>query len=204
MELLPLTLTATRGSWRKYYARSQNKRFPDLSKKIWTRDDNKCRYCNFQSKKYMTVVNKDGDYDNNAINNLVTACTWCAQCSLLDGIAMDPSFGGRLIYLPEISQVDLNHFCRLLFCAMDKGSPYKGRLQAIYLNFKDRYKAIDNCFGPNTSYPAVFGQGLIDTYLEKKELRHPLMNDVRLLPTKSPVKAALAYWKTTVFANIPI
>jgi intracellular multiplication protein IcmJ len=129
---------------------------------------------------------------------------FCAQCFFIESISLDEHFGGRIIYLPEISQSNLNNFCRVLFCAMDKDSSYKGKLQAIYLSLKDRSKVIESCFGPNSSDPSVFGQGLIDTYLSKEQLDHKLLDQLRLLPTRLQFRSQIDYWKKTVFANVPL
>lgn len=203
MELLPLKVLATRGAWRKYYARRSSKKFQSIQEKVWERDNYTCRYCGFQAKEYQDVVNKDQDYDNNSGTNLVTACTFCTQCFFLDSVGLDDRFGGRVIYLPEITQIDLNNFCRVLFCSMDKDSAYKGKLQAVYLSLKDRGKAVETCFGPGASNPAVFGQGLIDIYLDKN-INQTVLSNLRLLPSRQQFRPQIEYWKKTVFANVPL
>lgn len=204
MELLPITLSAKRGNWQRFMTRKSNKTFLEVRDKIFTRDDYTCRYCGFQSKQYQEVVNFDQNYENNKLDNLITACQFCAQCFFLDSVGLDGRSGGTVIYLPEVNQTDLNHFCRALFCSMLRDAPYKGKLQAAYLSLQDRTKPVEDVFGPNAQDPTVFGQSLIDSGLNEAQQKHPIFSELKLLPTRKFYKAQAEYWKSTIFANIPL
>lgn len=204
LDLLPIVLSARHGNWRRYEARKRNKAFMKRRKQILRRDENTCRYCGFTLDKFMHVVNADQDYRNNAPDNLVTACSLCAQCFFIDSLGLDNKSGGLLIYLPEISQADLNHFARILFCALDKDSAYKSKLQSAYMSFKERAKPVETCFGPDSSQPQRFGQGMIDSGLSDDQLNHPLMLNLRLLPSRTAFKDEALYWRETVFAKVPL
>jgi len=204
MELLPLTLTACRGNWQRFSSRKQNKAFSEIQERVFKRDNATCRYCGFQSGHFQEVINADHNYSNNNLDNLMTACCFCAQCFFVESIGLDARSGGVVIQLPEISQADLNHFCRVLFCSLQRDAPYKGKLQAVYLSLKDRGQAIEQAFGPETSNPSVFGQAMIDSGLTKEQKNQVLMQSLRLLPARKPFKAQIDYWQSTVFANIPL
>ncbi len=204
MDLLPINLIAKRGNWQRFTSRKANKAFLDVRDKVFTRDDYTCRYCGFQAKRYQEIVNIDHNYDNTVLANLATACNFCTQCFFIDSVGMDGKSGALLIYLPEISQADLNHFCRTLFCSMLREAPYKGKLQAAYLSLQDRAKSVEEVFGPNTQEPAVFGQTLIDSNLSNVHYKNPIFSDLKLLPIRKYYKAHAEYWKSTVFANIPL
>lgn len=204
MELLPIYLTAKRGAWRKYHARKHNKKFLILKKRILQRDNYTCRFCGFYAKEFQEVINIDSNYKNNHPNNLATACAFCAQCFFIDSVGLDGNSGGSIIHLPEISQADLNHFCRVLYCAMDKESAYKGKLQSVYMSFRDRTKEVINCFGPDAQEPKVFGQGFLDAGMTEAQMRHELMNHLRLLPSKKAFTPQIEYWKKTVFDKVPL
>ena len=204
MDLRPLTITAHRGNWRKFSARKRSKKFQSLSQKILQRDNFTCQYCGFYSHEHQEIVNADLDYDNNQLDNMITACCFCAQCFFLDALSAGSNFGGMVIHLPEISQADLNNFCRVLFCSMDKDSAYKGKLQSVYMSFKDRGKEVENCFGPYSSEPQTFGQSLIDAQLKLEQLDHEVLQHLRLLPIKKEFKTQIDYWKKTVFAKVPL
>lgn len=206
MTLLPITLTAKRGNWSRFRARRNNKSFLKLEQDILRRDQNTCRYCGFKSERYQVVVNINQDYGTgqSTPNNLTTACVFCAQCFFLDGIGHDNNWGGTLIYLPEISQADLNHFCRVLFASMLRDAPYKGKLQTVYLSLKDRENIVNETFGPKSSDPYTFGQTLIDSNLTAEQLKHPMLQQLRLLPDRKCFTEEILYWKTTVFDQIPL
>ncbi len=99
---------------------------------------------------------------------------------------------------------DLNHFSRTLFCSMLRDPPYKGKLQAAYLSLMDRAKPVEEVFGPHTQNPIIFGQTIIDTGLTAAQLKHPIFSELKLLPTRKYYKTETEYWKSTVFANIPL
>ncbi|MFI4937810.1 MAG: type IVB secretion system protein IcmJDotN [Candidatus Berkiellales bacterium] len=204
MDLLPITISAQRGSWRLYQARKRSNKFLALKKRVLERDNYTCRYCGFFAKEFQEVVNVDQDYKNNKFDNLVTACCFCAQCFFLDAVGLDGGSGGTIIFVPEISQADLNNFCRVLYCSIDKESAYKGKLQTVHMSLKDRSKEVVNCFGPDSSDPRVFGQGLLDAGLTKDQLQHDVLRHLRLLPSKKAFEPQIEYWKKTVFAKIPL
>ena len=204
MKLLPIVLTARRGNWQRFIARGHNQRFLAIQKKILTRDDNTCRYCGFQADKYQVIVNHDHDYNNNKTANLVTACIFCAQCFFLDQIGKNNKTGGYVIYLPEVTQSDLNHTCRVLFSSLLRDAPYKGKLQNTYLSLKDRTLVVDDVFGPNSSNPSIFGQALIDSNFSAEQLQHSALESLRLLPERKFFAEEIKYWKAAVFDQIPL
>lgn len=204
MQLLPIVLTAKRGNWQRFIARKHNKRFLAIQEKILHRDHNTCRYCGFQAKQQQVIVNHDHDYSNNKASNLVTACIFCAQCFFLDQIGKNNNTGGYIVYLPELTQADLNHICRVLFSSLLRDAPYKGKLQTTYLSFKDRSIIVDENFGPNSSDPNIFGQTLIDSNLTSKQLQHPILTNLRLLPERKFFTKEIKYWKANIFDQIPL
>lgn len=204
MEFLPIKISATRGNWSRFVSRRKNQSFLEAQTKVFARDKDTCQYCGFQSKKYMVVVNKDNNYSNNKLSNLATCCSLCYPCFFVDKIGSVKGTGGYLIFLPEISQADLNHFCRVLFSSMLKDAPYKGKLQASYLSFKERSSIIDDIFGPNSHIPHSFGQSIIDSDLTVEQLDKPVIENIRYLPDRKYIKDQVIYWKNTIFDQIPL
>lgn len=85
----------------------------DLRQKIFERDDHTCRYCGFRALKYQEVQPVNGMADDLRPENLATACIFCHQCFNLDRVGQMRS--GVLIWLPEVSQVDLHHIARAVY-----------------------------------------------------------------------------------------
>lgn len=204
MEHLPITLSARKDNWRAYHARKKHPKFLPIKARILERDNYSCRFCGFLSKEFQEIVNIDQNYKHNQPSNLATACCFCAQCFFLDAVGLDPNTGGSIVCIPEVSQADLNNFCRILYCSLDKESAYKGKLQAVHMSLKDRSKEVINCFGPDSSDPRIFGQGLLDAALSKEQMSHDVLKQLRLLPSKKAFVPQIEYWKRTVFAKVPL
>jgi intracellular multiplication protein IcmJ len=202
--LLPIVLSAKKGHWQAFAGRQSQESFLRLASKVLERDDYSCRYCGFKSQQFQVVVNIDQNYQNNDLSNLATACSLCSPCFFIDALGKHTKGFGTIIYLPEISQADLNHFCRALFCSMLRDSPYKGKLQAVYLSLSERAQAVETLFGKDTQIPMLFGQTLIDSELSPAQMNHPLFFDLKLLPLRKFFQEEATYWKSTVFANIPL
>jgi intracellular multiplication protein IcmJ len=77
------------------------------AEKILKQDDFTCRFCGFRSIQYQRTVPFKDDF--------VTACGFCEQVLFLERAGMMGT--GVLIWLPEISQAELNHIARAIYVA---------------------------------------------------------------------------------------
>ena len=180
--------------WRHFARRKEDKSFLPVAKKIYDRDQYICQYCGFQAKEYQDIVNLDGNYSNNKPENLITACCFCSQCLFLQAVGFDEMSGGQIIYMPEMSQADLNSFCHVLFCAMGNSTGYQDSAQNIYRSFKFRSQAVENKFGTGTSNPSVFGQMLVEYQDQFAKKSKDILNDLRLLPSNAKFRVQLDAW----------
>ncbi len=105
MSFLPLTLGVGQSSG----AEGGGSGPPSKSsaEKILKRDGFSCRFCGFRASQYQRIVPFEGD--------LVTACSFCEQVQSLDRAGL--MGGGVLIWLPEITQAELNHIARAIYVA---------------------------------------------------------------------------------------
>lgn len=195
---------ATPGAWRLYSARKTDKNFKQFEKKILERDRYTCQFCGFQAKLYQDVVNLDGDYNNNKLSNLVTACCFCAQCFFIESVGVGGYGGGTLIYLPEISQAELNSLCHVLFCAITNDTGYKSSAQTIYLGFKVRSQQVEDKFGEGTSDPSIFGHLLIDSVGLNEEKLAKILYGIRLLPSRAKFRKQIEGWAANALDEISI
>lgn len=189
-----LVLAVNLTGWRNFVRRKMDKASQSLLKSILVRDAYTCQYCGFQAQEFQDVVNLDGNYANNKPQNLITACCFCSQCLFLQAVGIDDLGGGQLIYLPEMSQADLNSFCHVLFCAIDNNSGYQDTAQAVYRSYKFRSQVIENKIGTGTSNPAVFGQMMIEYQREHPKKKFELLKDIRLLPSQAKFRMQLDVW----------
>ncbi len=111
MNFLPLSLGIRKVSDAESGAKNRQEQLREKSEKTLKRDDFTCRFCGFRSTQFQRVIpwSVKGDLP------YVTACTFCEQCVFLDRAGAMGS--GHLIWLPEISQLELNHLMRAIYIA---------------------------------------------------------------------------------------
>lgn len=190
-----ITLTTSEGNWRWFIARKTDAGFQRFSERIWARDSYTCQFCGFQAKQYQEVVNLDGNYRNNKLSNMVTACVFCTQCFFLESVGKNDYGGGILIYFPELSQTDLNGLCHVLFCAIANATNYHSDAQAVYRSLKMRSKIVEEKLGEGMSNPALVGQMLIDSQIkERSKLISSILQNLRLLPSRTKFSKQIETW----------
>jgi intracellular multiplication protein IcmJ len=197
-----LQLMASPGAWRLYSARKVDQRFKTFEQKVLQRDRYTCQFCGFQAKLFQDVINLDGDYSNNKLDNLVTACCFCSQCFFIESVGVGGYGGGTLIYLPELSLSELNSLCHVLFCAITNDTGYKNSAQTIYRSLKSRSQAIEDKFGEGTSDPAIFGHLLIDSGHVNDDKAKELFKDMCLLPSRAKFRKQIEGWAASALDEV--
>lgn len=197
-----LKLVASPGSWRMYSARKADERFKAYELKVFQRDRYTCQFCGFQARLFQEVVNLDHDFTNNRLANLVTACCFCAQCFFIESVGVGGYGGGTLVYLPELSQPELNSLCHVLFCAITNDTGYKSSAQNIYRSFKFRSQVVEEKYGEGTSDPAIFGQLIIDSNITSKDVPESLFKNIRLLPSRAKFRKQIERWAASALEEI--
>ena len=198
-----LSLQVNAGNWQKFMARRLSQSFQSIAKKIFNRDKHTCQYCGFQAQEYLDVLNHDQNYSNNKANNLVTACCFCSQCFFLESVGLDSVSGGQLIYMPELTQAEINSFCHVLFCAMSSNAKHQDDAQIIYRNLKFRSKLIDQKLGEGLSDPKRLGMLIIEHAALRKEFcADELLGNLRLLPIHSKFNMQLKAWASEALEEL--
>ncbi|HSW69640.1 MAG TPA: type IVB secretion system protein IcmJDotN [Gammaproteobacteria bacterium] len=197
-----LQLAVNLNGWRILVRRREDKPFLPVAEQVYKRDNYTCQYCGFQARQYQEVVNLDGNYTNNKLTNMITACCFCSQCLFIQSIGLDEMGGGQLVYLPEMSQADLNSFCHVLFCAMGNGTGYQDSAQAIYRSLKFRSQPVESKFGSGTSNPSVFGQLILEHEAKNPESKVDILKDIRLLPSYTKFKVQLEAWAAAALEEL--
>lgn len=190
-----ITLTANPQGWRLFMTRKADPAFRASFEAVMKRDNATCQYCGFQSEHFAQVVNKDQDYHNNKLENLVTACCFCSQCFFIESVGFDNTTGGTLIYLPDMSQVDLNGLCHVLFCAMANNTDCRTDAQTIYRDLKLRSQVVDTKLGDGMSEPVKLAQLLLETAQQCDDgASSEILKDLRLLPARSRFTKQIDAW----------
>lgn len=110
--------------------------------------------------------------------------------------------GGQLIFLPEMSQADLNSFCHVLFCAMGNNTGYQDSAQSIYRSLKFRSQIIENKFGAGTSNPSNMGQLIIEYQERFPDKEVNILKDMRLLPSHAKFRVQLDAWAAAALEEL--
>ena len=197
-DFLEIQLSASEANWRLFMTRKADPAFGKFSDRVLKRDQYTCRYCGFQSQKLQEIINRDQNYRNNRLDNLVTACSFCAQCFFLEAVGKSDFGGGVLVYLPEISQNDLNALCHVLFSSMASGNHAdEMNSKNTYRSLKLRSQVVEQELGEGLSSPSLYGHLLIDTQVDpahKKSVNAELSTQLRLLPDIARFTIHLETW----------
>lgn len=185
-----LTLSVKPGTWRLFAARKADPAFLKFSERVFERDNYTCQFCGFQARIYQEIINLDQDFRNNKLSNLVTACCFCTQCFFLEAVGKNDYGGGTIIFLPEISQVELNGLCHVLFCAIANATNYRADAQTIYRSLKLRAQPVEEQLGEGMSNPATLGQLLIETGTQAESF----LQNLRLLPSRTKFAQQIEDW----------
>lgn len=187
---MKLNLSGELNNWGKFKARKKNKKFLEIREKILNRDKNTCRFCGYKGET-LEVINYDGNYQNNTPRNLLTACVLCARCTLLDYYKLDYTGADSIIYLPEVSQGQLNLLAQVLFCesAGDINSEGVYNAKATLAQLLDRANFLDEKAGCKLSHP-----GLFLYYLNGNKKNLDLISKLRWLPDPQEYQDSIKIW----------
>lgn len=212
-----LILSATRKSWKmssthgtefdKDYKRKHNTTWDQ----VWSRDKHTCYYCDFQSKAHQEIHHLNDDHDDNSMDNLVTICPLCHQSFHLDVAAT--TNGGKIIWLPEFSQQELNYICRAIFIANEEAESAKAEnretvgfakiAKILEKSLEERALIVEQHF-PGSSDAAVFANALINMNPDTYERRAEFLKPFKLLHLRSRFPIQTKYWKDKTFQNVPV
>jgi len=194
-DTFPLQLHTQPHAWRVYAGRKRDPAFEKFQHKVFERDHYTCQYCGFQAKEYMEVLNADNNYRNSKLSNMITACCFCAQCMFIDSINHNEFGGGTIIYLPEMTQAELNGLCHVLFCAIANATSYRADAQSIYRNLKFRAQIIEQSLGEGMSNPMKLGRSLVEANVpDRPKHAKELLKNLRLLPSRSKFEKQISTW----------
>lgn len=198
MHLLPLTLEVNIEGSLLFESRKADAAFLRIQKKIWQRDDYVCKFCGFKAEEHQEVVNIDGDYRNDNPANLATACVFCTHTQLV-GLKNN----SKIIYLPDISQVDLNQLMRILFCSSYYGEQQAETAKTLIQALKQRNYAIENIFGKDSSDSVLFAQTYIDAVNPQQSSKQAadIFAQLRWLPSRTDYEDIIHYWAEHVLTR---
>lgn len=187
-------------AWRQYSDRLSDPAFEKFTKAVFERDNYRCQYCSFSASVGMCVVNRDHDYSNNRMSNLITACPFCQQALFIEAAGKLQSGGGTMIYLPEMSQAQLNALAHVFYAAIINGSSHAKIADNYIQSLKLRSTMVEKLYGKGMSSPSFMGQMLIDTPVSDIAVRtEKILTNVRLLPAMDKFEKQITQWAQSAF-----
>lgn len=224
MEIRDLILSASNKSWKmatthgteydRVYKNSKGspaKQY-EVFNAVWARDKNKCYYCNFESKKHQEIHHLNDEHEDYSMDNLVTVCPLCHQSFHLD--TLSSINGGKIIWLPEFTQQELNYICRALFIAMtDMDEKEDAKQEPIAFtkiarmiedSLSNRSLIVEQHFQTGASEPAVFASALINMKPDDYERRFVFLKPFKVLPVRARFPIQVKYWKNNTFKDLPV
>lgn len=201
-KLLDLSLQVGGDAWNLYAKREMDPAFADFSRKVLIRDNYRCSFCGFSAKQHMKVINLDGNYTNNKLSNLATACPFCQQSLFLEAAGKLQLGGGTIIYLPEMSQSQLSALCHVLYAAIVNGSQHARSADSYIQSLKLRSRLVEKHYGKHMSDPSFMGQMILDSPgVDPQTAKDKILSKVRLLPLMDKFETQIVAWARTTSSN---
>ncbi len=180
---VPLLPKVAGVQWQYFWRRRTDSRFTPFAEKVWRRDQYQCHYCGFASKKHMDIINRNGNYHQNTMANMVTSCFLCTPCFFLESVGQMLPGNGVFIYLPDMSQAELNALCHLLMFGMVTGSEQLSQLRTHYRSLRLRSQLVEKHVGEGLSDVAHYVRIVSDMNLDKmSSFQKTFDENIRLLP----------------------
>lgn len=152
---------------------------PEIKKAVFDRDDHTCACCGFRSQKYQEIHFLDQDTSHLSMDNMVTTCIFCHQSFNLDQASAMRS--AVLIWLPEVSQVDLHHIMRAVYVARISQGPMAEAARATLDSLMARREEARRRIGTDDVFvlSTVMRDFLTSRYYADREDK---LDGIRLLP----------------------
>jgi hypothetical protein len=195
--------------------------FQQIRPKVLMRDNFTCQACGFASVSdqhapsgFLEVHHIDDDHHHNEMGNLVTLCPFCHQIFTLGRRGV--SFCAIPVWLPEISQAEINLLCHGMFFLMCLDDRARNESIVLSESSKDRCSHVSDMYqqllsmgdsrlqalaNPLTSFDSleVLSGALIGLTDREYALRHLFLGSLRLVPDMTHFKEHINFWADNVW-----
>lgn len=200
--MLPLVFSASKASWQAHPNHGIAKENPILHAAVSKRYNNTCQYCGWVDLEFNEVSNIDENHLNNNEDNLILACPLCHQCLHLGQVAA--AEGGRMIWAPELTQVEINHLARVYWLAeFDPEHKLIGSARALTNKIEHQSHVLEAHYVPGASDPGFWAEVLIKLTPEQYKDRDNLLKNIRLWPNLTRFKKMVPKWAKVISVNLP-
>ncbi len=177
MTLLPISLGVRRkpeAEGAVYKNRSKLKAM--MEKALW-RDDYTCRCCGFHAGRFQKVI--PAGQDIGADEDFITVCLFCEESLTLEKTGL--AGAGVLIWLPELSQSELNHVMRAIYVVREENHSLAAVARQVYDALMARRTEAKKRLGSDDPLllATVLYESLSDAEYESRKTK---LEGIRLLP----------------------
>lgn len=202
MALLPLVLSASKSSWQAPMGHGEARANPALHSVISKRFNHTCQYCGWVDEEYNEVSHIDEDHTNNSEENLTLACPLCHQCLHLGHAAS--AEGGKMIWCPELSQVQLNNLARVYWMTeFEPDHPFLMSSRTMVTKIEHQTHELEAYYIQGASDPGFWAEVLLKLTPEQYAKRGDLLKNIRLWPSIHRFKKMVPKWTKKVTINLP-
>lgn len=173
----------------------------------------RCHFCDFAfgSSDVFEIHNLDHNHQNDEPSNLAPVCELCHAPFHIDLVTRKwPGDSGKIIFLPELSQSELNNLLQATFYAMavaevgeenQSGDRPLVQPHAVYQKLAARAEQVErNALGelvrPGLSEPFIFGRVLAELDDEDYARRDELFHGLRYLAPQSHFVSQAKCWNS--------
>lgn len=175
--------------------------FRAIRPSILKRDNNTCGFCGIRATKLQDIHHIDGRQSNNSEANLITSCRMCHLCHHIGYVGLEGI--GLLIYLPQISQGELNHLVRALWIGENSF------IKDISSHSVALLRTLTNCAAGakqllGSAEPKLLAEYLGSLSNKDYAMRTKYLSGIRLLYHRDSFEDHISVWKDEVFSAYPV
>ena len=210
-----MTISILRGAAYDVASEFKEENFLKMAKKVVNRDKSICHLCGFQSFSFVRVLkitganktpSEDGEVPVLNPKEYKTTCAICFESQRLK-YAVDSNYG-KLIYLPEISQTQLNSIVHFTLSVIEDevDEAHKSQMQHVkramrtdYALLQSREVALKEIYSLDTTIELV--DFLIKMPDSAYAQRDKFLDGVRYLPDLNAYQKRAQKWKQREYVN---
>lgn len=201
--LLPLILSAAKSSWQVTASHGTKRWNSNLHAAISKKFKYTCQYCGWVDPEFNEVSHLNEDHSDHREENLVLACPLCHQCLHLGQISS--SDGGKMIWAPELSQIELNHLARVYWITeTDQSHPLLSSARTLSSKLEHQSHILEVHYVSGASDPGTMAEALLKMSKEEYENRGETLKNIKVWPNLTKFKKMVKPWAKRLNVNLPL
>lgn len=180
-----------------------------LFHKIGSKCQYRCAYCGWEDPETNELSHIDMNHMNNHESNIEMVCMLCHQFQHLGQAGANNS--GSMIFLPDITQEQLNSLIRVLWVAAgDKENIASQTAENLLVIFEQTAIQISENYTEAALNPDFWAELMIKIKESKEENeiklyenRQDMFKNILMLPTPQRYEKEIELWRKRIYVNFP-